>query len=278
MEKSGRPLTKEWNPSLGLAGARTDEVGEFEMAVPPGTYKVMAQKWIDPAHRWDSGMPWLPPLPREYGETVALYGTAQGIDVPSSEAMQLTLAPEGTGTVVLDLDFPNNEALLVASRGPVCADPVLRFTGWQGEFLREAIGLNRMPEGRTTIRQVPEGELHLAVFANDNLPGFGRTRATVRSDEMTSATMEIVAPWSNARHTPPQKLRPLYDKVQQNGWALEELINLEQTGLDQRNLFEGPAIPLDQLGDPESPVRLPDGKRVKMIDLLSVYGYRKLIR
>ena len=80
-----------------------------------------------------------------------------------------------------------------------------------------------MPGGRVTIEGLPEGELHVAVFANDNAPGFGAASVTTRTGESANLVIPIIASWSNAHHEPPDALKALVMEFEQGTLAPDVL-------------------------------------------------------
>ncbi|MFG0305539.1 MAG: carboxypeptidase-like regulatory domain-containing protein [Phycisphaerales bacterium JB040] len=227
--KSGVPFTRQ-DPEQSASQilfVQTDRDGlaRFE-DLPPGSYRVVAQAW--------EGAPSPFALLDPNGVEVHLRGVSRVFDVPESgenhdagrgedhhATIRLELAPPGTGVLEMDLRMPNDETLVVVSAAPMGADPVLGFAGWNGDFMRGMLGGNRMPAGRTRFTGLPEGEVHVGVFAGDNVPGFGA--ATVRIDPERVATLDVplVVMWASGVHSPPPALEPLAEKI--SGLAPEQM-------------------------------------------------------
>lgn len=214
--RSGVPLhEKEWRPLatadaermsggfLPLRFARLDEEGSFAFPdAPAGEYRLVAQSW--PAATALA----MHPLGNQ-GAELRLLGIAEGVKVVDGRATTVELFPAGTAT--LRLREPEGD-LIVVSRKPPAADPILGFNGWSGPFLAAALAVHRKAHGldETVIRGLPAGRVHLTVFANDNNPGFGAAEAELVADAETRVDIPaLVATWSNGITTPPKSLEPL---------------------------------------------------------------------
>ena len=209
-----QPSGRRKNRSEPVLHLDTDNKGRFRLEhVPPGVYRLIAQSWLD-AERIEQ-------LLERNGKRIELHGVAERVSIAAGQTTDVTLRPLGQGVLKIDQDLPNDETLLVLSTAPTRADPILGFAGWSGPFMQNMLGGNRMPAGETTVFGLPEGTIHLAMFAADSVPGWTVGSVEIRSD--VPATIEripFVCSWSNGRHEPPEELRPL----------VEELKALEETG------------------------------------------------
>lgn len=219
-QKSGVPVHKEtFRPftEAVLAGkgdllkdvvyAVTDSQGCFSFEkVPAGQYRLVAQSWRNAE-----------PFKGVFevnGMVIELCGTAEHIQVSTDSSLNVVITPLGTGVLQIDEKMPNDETLLVISTQPTRADPILGFAGWSGAFIQNMIGGNRMPDGKTTVYGLPEGEIYLAMFAADSVPGWTESQAQIKPDAVTILDyIQFVNSWSDSRHHPPEKLKPLVEEL-----------------------------------------------------------------
>ena len=186
----------------------TDTVGQFIFKdIPKGKYRLITQSW--------EAKPSVQNIFDRNSKEIILHGVAGEISVPSKEATNIKIVPQGTGVATLDEEFPNDDSLLLVSTKPLSADPILGFVSWRGPFLQNLIGANRMLSGFTKIRGLPNGTIHLSVFANDNNGGIGAGSVEAKSNESVKADyIPIVCSWSNGRHTPPKELEKIFEEVE----------------------------------------------------------------
>ncbi len=258
-----------------LLVAVTGDEGTFDISVPAGSYRLVAQRWQPPTQPWTGSLGEFDGLPH-FGPVVELFGTASGIEVPSDAATRIELRPPGSGTLTVTTNpRPGNDAtlLVIGTEAPLL-DPIFAFEGWRPPFLTNAIGMNRMPKGVTTFKNVPEGDIHLTAFANDNRPGFGCASANVGTGGSARVTVDLVAGWSDGRKTPPDRLRPLYDKAVANRWDLKELEPLA-TLIGEIEQRRGDSIveAIERHGGMEQMIGLPDGTSAPLPDALAVWAY-----
>lgn len=245
-----------------LATAITDQRGRFAFeGLPPGEYRLVAQKWVGPF----KGMFEI------HGTVIQLFGSAGQIRVPSTEAERVVLTPLGDGVLHLDQDVPNSETLLVLSTGAPAGDPILGFYGLGKAFLRNMIGTNRMPYGRTTVIGVPREEVHAFFFAADSAPGFAVQKFRVRGFERPQR-VPFVASWSDGRHEPPAKIRRTMEVMKKHGLRAAELLGVD-SNLSPQQRHEAHLRLADQL---DRKVELPDGHAATVGDLMAAESYAAL--
>ena len=202
-----RPFVEDKMDLKSLVVVTTDADGKFLLKdVPKGRYRVIAQSW--------PGAPSVLDILAKNGKEITLRGVQDNILVPSEKAKNIVIKPMGNCVVSLDEDFPNSDALLLVSTEPLSADPVLGFVSWQGPFLQNLIGANRMPYGVTKIDGLPAGKIHLSVFGNDNNGGIGAGSVVAKSGETVQAEfIPIVCGWSDGRHEPPEHLQQTFTEL-----------------------------------------------------------------
>lgn len=207
-----RPFTEavlagKGDPLKNIVYAVADEQGGFYFEkIPAGEYRLVAQSWKD-AEKFKG-------IFEINGKEIQLHGTAEHIQVSPDISPDIELRPLGTGVLQIDEQMPNDETLLVISTAPTQADPILGFAGWGGLFIRNMIGGNRMPGGKTTVYGLPEGKVYFAMFAADSVPGWTEGEAEIESNKTTVMDyIQFVNSWSNSRHEPPQRLRPLFEEI-----------------------------------------------------------------
>lgn len=269
-----RPFTEtEQFPQSGLVVSITDERGAFTFPdVPEGAYRLIAQSWLEKSEVVD-------PFDKN-GEEVLLHGILNSIEVDSNDIEQLEVRPLGTGILVLDEDLSG--ILMVISTEPVRADPILWFAGWTGPFLQNVIGASRMSSGKTTFYGLPEGTIHIALFAYDNNGGCGAGEAIVSKGQETEADyIPIVCGWSNGQHDPPEELLPVFEEFK---------VLLADGSFSYASFLTDHGIPLEAaagrgvsgLGDLiqhlDTEVRVPSGTVVRFADVQAAVNYVELQR
>lgn len=258
---------------MDIAFARTDETGRFQLSdVPEGEYRLLAQSWIDAP----------PPdtVLEVNGPIIHLRGAA-AVAVAAEEAAAVRIRPLGSATLVLGDHAANDETLLVLSTAPPRGDAALGLLAWPGPFLQSMIGFNRMPNGVTTVRGLPEGEIHVAVFSADNNPGFGSASLTLDIDKPMYLKIPFIAAWSDGIHQPPPALEELTSRV-------AEWTNAERTTAARQwaELFENPEGPdagitsrstaqaMSKAADRK--VEVAEGAGATLIDVLAALRYVSL--
>ena len=220
-QKSGSPICKDTfqllidafisreSNSRSLLYDVTNEQGEFSFEnIPEGEYRLIAQTWKDAKEIKD--------VFEKNGEIIELNGIAENIKAESGNMETVEIHPLGTGSLRIDEDLPNSETLLVISTKPTSADPILGFTGWGGDFVRNMLGGNRLLYGRTTVLGLPEGTIYVAMFAADSVPGWLDGKAEIKSNATTKLDyIPFVNSWSNSRHDPPEELLPVFEEAKE---------------------------------------------------------------
>ncbi len=207
-----RPFTEAFLAEKGdaakdIAYQVTDIQGSFSFEkTPAGEYQLLAQSW--------KNIEEFKGIFEKNGKEIELHGIAERIRVSAKTSPDIVLRPLGTGILQIDQDVPNDETLLVISTQPTRTDPILGFAGWGGAFMQNMIGGNRMPKGETTVYGLPEGKVYLAMFAADSVPGWTEGQADIKPNTTTILPyIPFVNSWSNSRHDPPQRLRPLFEEM-----------------------------------------------------------------
>jgi len=303
-----RPFTDEFaagRQALDLAYAVSDEQGRFRCEkLPAGRYRLVAQSWKDagpvkqrpknnlpvptpegegrgearPGKSGNRSSTGIKSLLEVNGETIELHGVAESVQVPSPAALEVVLRPLGTGVLKLDEKMPNDETLLVISTAPPRADPVLGFVGWGGGLMSKMIGANRMPRGKTTVRGLPQGKVHLVLFAADNSPGWGAGEAEIRPQSTTVAYVPVVAAWSDGHHDPPPRLAKLFAQMQtlmlEKDFSLQQILKLNGVQIKPgRGVWEGKQQIAPHLG---GRIELPNGGKALLGDVVAAARYVQL--
>jgi len=258
-----------------LASALTDEQGQFKFhGLSNGTYRLVSQSWKET------------PVARDLfavnGRDLVLHGVADSVRVPSPQALDVTLRPLGSASIILDEHFPNNDSLLLISPMPLTADPVLGFASWQGPFLQQAIGATRMPGGYTRIDGLPEDRIHLSVFASDNNGGLGEGWVEAKAEQiMIASSFPIVCGGSNGRHDPPlyligtySEMKDIISKLKKKQTLLpflKRLLAKEGVRVRRAKKTGSPLTPY--LKHLQVPVTLPSGAWVPFKDVLAAVQY-----
>ncbi|MFG0283563.1 MAG: hypothetical protein ACF8R7_04005 [Phycisphaerales bacterium JB039] len=250
-----------------IAFAVTGEDGSFSFgAVEPGEYRLLAQSWV--------GEPDPPGALEVNAKVVHVRGAAM-VELKPGEVERIEMRPLGSATLVLGDHAGNNETLVVVSTAPLRTDPILGFGGWVGPFLQSMAGFNRMPDGETIFRGLPEGEAHVAVFSADNIAGCGGATVTLDDDQPMWVKMPFVVSWSDGVHSPPPRLEELTK-------AIAELPPEERAALRERY---APELPPDLTAERllataskfrSEQVELPGGQRAAAIDVTTAIAYAAL--
>lgn len=190
--------------------AHTDAEGSFMFENAPGDrpIRLLAQQWSMPAQASK------PPKPIDInGSIIRLI--ASPVVVAEGAGEDVALRPVGTAVLKVTAEAANDETLGIVSTSATIADPILGFSGWGGQFMRDAIAWNRMPRGQTLFVGLPAGTVHIAVFSADNNPGFGQAlNVELREGHMTSVEIPWVASWSNGVHSPSPTIAEVRAKME----------------------------------------------------------------
>ena len=257
--------------ALDLAYSVTDREGRFEFqAVPPGEYRLVAQSWKDAKP--------IEGLLEVNSAEIVLHGVADHVKVvPETLSPPVTIGPLGTGVLRISEDIPNDETLLVISTAPLRADPILGFAGWGGPFLQQMIGGNRMPHGKTVVRGLPPGTVHVAAFAADNMPGFGAALAEIKPHSTTAVHIPLVASWSDGHHQPPERLAGLCEEVRslvnEKNMSVQDVLERHGIRLVQRGSWQAYQEMVQYLS---RDIELPTGSKVSFADFMAADRYVKL--
>lgn len=250
----------------------TDIDGAFQIdGLLEGTYRVIAQTWIGTE-------PAVHPFAKN-GPIVTLRGTADNISVPSDAARNLELRPLGTGTLVSMTGHQGRADLLFVSTAPPAGDPILGPLAFFGDFATHIIAYGHTDHGKLTVRGLPDTPVWYFLESYDNIPGSGGGRqVTIPPGGVVPVTDSMVAGWSNARHTPPQRLQPLMEEVKllekEEGFGI--VITLITGDPQHENLYLNTASLddyLSQYGDLQRIITLPSGTEATVADLLAVDWY-----
>lgn len=251
-----------------IAFVTTDDTGTFKVeSIPAGRYRLLAQSWIDQPD---------PDGVLEVNSKIVHVRGVAVIDLEAAEHEQIEIRPLGTATLIMGDHAPNDGTLVVVSTEPPRADPILAFAGWSGPFMQHMIAANRMPDGVTTFRGLPEGPVHLAIFSTDNVPATGAARVTLSKDWPMWIRIPFVAAWSDGVHEPPPHLEKLTNRIE--NLPMEDLVRLREQMMppdraEGRSLFAVIGAAARQLDDEFG---LPDGTTVRGADLMAAMGYASL--
>ena len=185
----------------------TDADGRFVFRQsPPGRFRLVAQRRPKVEKSPDDLF--------EYAtDEIELCGVVDDVEVPSSAARSLRITPLGNVTLRIEQPEGSSSDLMILSRAPLAADPILGFASWSGDFLRRAIAVNRPQDAKTTFHGLPNDVVYLAHFANDNNPGFSGGAIDVRTAAPGPTGLPVIASWSNGHKTPPPRLEALVEEL-----------------------------------------------------------------
>ncbi len=246
----------------------TGHDGGYKFSLPSGAYRLVAQAWDETPGQ----------VLGVNGADVRLFGVSGVVELDAGETERADLAPPGRCTLAVYAEAGNSDSVFIVSSEPTRADPILGFAGWRGPFIRSMLGGNRAPLGRTVFRGLPAGEVHVAVFSPDNLPGWGAASVTLKPDEPVEVDVPWIAAWSDAIQGPPADLRALTNRLaalteEARTEIMRSAINRAGITGDTRDMLGQMAALGSILLDP---VELPDGTRHPTGEVLAALAYAKL--
>lgn len=275
--KTGKPLVLPAYAAMtfdgGLPAApaivQTDADGQFQFTgVPPGQYRVIAQKWTGP---WKG-------LFEVHGTVIELFGSSAPIPIPPPEGLPqqaLVLTPPGEGIIQFDQQTNNDDTLLLLSASRPAFDPILGFHSLDSEFWLNLQGMNRMPRGRTTVIGAPDVPLYAFFFAADNSPGFALASIPPSGGELVRQEAEpFIAGWSNGRKTMPIPLQNLSEFLSRKQLSIDALLSIPDRTQDGGRPY---AERIQQLTRQLTRrIALPEDRVVRVGDLLAIEAWRRL--
>ncbi|MCP4453838.1 MAG: hypothetical protein GY809_20445, partial [Planctomycetes bacterium] len=271
VQETRRPISQAYlneETARELDFAVTDESGAFQFSqLPEGTYRLVAQSWEGQTHITS-------PLDKN-SRTIHLHGVAEFV----RPGQKVDIRPLGTGTLSMDR---GDATIVTFSTRPTRADPIMMFTGWGGEFMKNMVGGAHLLSGRNTITGLTQGTVHLAMFANDNAPAWAEAQVDIRPGQTTHLdAVTFVGTWSNCRYDPPAEIQPCFDMLKQLPKdQLQALVSSvsSQTGLDLQSARSKGLWYYMALAAPHlyKQVTLPNGQTVTVREFLSSLGYVEL--
>ncbi len=281
--ETGMPVVKgtyepfEWGKAqpdgtaVEMAITATDKKGKFRFEnVPDGKYRLIAQKWIGPYKG----------VFEVHGTVIQLMGVADNVVVPRpTEHYQalVALRPPGKGIVQFDQDVGNNETFMFLSLSPLEFDPVLAFDAMRGPFLRNLVGVNRMPSGKTTVIGAPDRPMYAFFFAADDSPGVAAVEVPASRFGLVRVGKEqFIAGWSDGRKTPPTKLAELMEFMDKHSLTARKVLDIPE--ISNATYKEYKARMKELSGQLHEEVELPEGRLVRIGDLLAVQAYRRMMK
>lgn len=279
--ETGMPVVKdtygpfEWGKAsedgkaVEMAITVTDEKGRFRFEnVPDGKYRLIAQKWIGPYKG----------IFEMHGTVIQLMGAADEVVVPRPSdhyQARVVLSPPGKGIVEFDQDVGNDGTFMFLSLAPLEFDPILVFDAMRGAFLRNLVGVNRMPLGKTTVIGAPDRPMYAFFFAADNSPGIAAVEVPPsRSGLVRVKKEQYIAGWSDGRKTPPPKLAELGEFMDKHSLTVRDVLDIPE--LSHATHKEYKARMKELSGQLHEEVELPEGRLVRVGDLLAVQYYQRL--
>lgn len=211
-----RPITEAYvaeqgEPRKEIAYAATDNNGRFSFdRVAQGEYRLVAQSWPDVKS--------IKGLFEVNAKVIKLHGIAEHIVVLPGSSRDVEIRPLGTSILEIDADVPNDDTMIVISTKPTRADPILGFAGWSGPFIKNMIGGNRMPGGKTIVYGLPKGKVYFAMFAPDIVPAWADGHVEIKPNATTVLDkVQFVNRSLNSRHYAPEKFQPLVEEFKSSG-------------------------------------------------------------
>jgi hypothetical protein len=247
----------------------TNKKGDFRFDnVPDGKYRLLAQKWIGPYQG----------VFKVHGTVIQLMGTAEDIVVPRPSDYQqalVVLQPPGRGIVQFDQDVGNSGTFMFLSTSPLEFDPILGLQAMGTPFLQRLIGVNRMPDGKTTVIGVPDKPLYAFFIAPDNSPGYAAIEVTASQSGLVRVLPEpFIAGWSDGRKDPPAKLAEIEELMAAKGLTVKQLLKIPDLSSANHKAYRERMQELAK--NLSRIVELPEGRTARVGDLLALDSYRQL--
>ncbi len=250
-----------------------DKNNQFSISLPEVEANLVAQRWVASEENWPnwsltvfSGLP-------KYGAQVELLGRLDSDELKNANGSTVTITPQGSATVRIK-NVPNEDLLIMISRGKPSLDRIYGWSGWQGAFLEEMIGFSWTVNGEAVFTNVPEGPVYICGFANDNRPGFASTSLECAEGGEYDVSLHIVAGWSNGWKLPPGDVKVVYDKIIENAWTMETFEDV----FSSLTLHPQPGDLINQMKDESfynEEVLLPDGSKARQGDVVTAFAYIK---
>ncbi len=240
--------------------------GSFQFEeVPVGEYRVFAQSW--------SGTEGLPALQGTTSQFVHLHGFAD-VEVKAGEQAIAWVRQLGNAVLKITTD-PEvyGDAYLLLSLEPTTGDPILGFSGWGPDFVSNVVGFTHMAQPNVTIYGLPDDRpIHVALFANDNLPGMG---AATFAAGAKNGTVPIYAAWSNGKHDPPARLKSLTDYLASSTLKPEDFLEPENEAPSSQRPRQATKQELVETirTNPDKMVDVPGHGTERLVDVLAAFAY-----
>jgi hypothetical protein len=251
-----------------IAFLRTDAQGRFRFeGVPAGEYRLVAQSWLraEPVAE----------ISAVNGSEITLHGVADRVVIEGESESTVDIRPLGDLTLQVSVKSANSDTLMMVSPRPLRADPILGFAGWGGPFCANWVAINRMPLGKTTIRGLPPGTVHIGLFANDNNPGWAGASAELRPGTETKVWLHFVASWSDGLQSPPPELTRLIARLMVNDirspGRVTQMLADDGVEVPKSQHFIGIMGFMGEHADRE--LTLPDGSTHRAGDVLAAAAY-----
>lgn len=278
--KTGIPLDQAAHQSIlenlnafkGFLFVRTDAAGRFCFTnIPPGTYRLVAQT-LPANDGFPQGDAILAPA-----EKVQFYGTAENIVVPSRTAHSISIHSIGSGTISFNQEFPDGSSVIVSTK-PLAGDPILGFLGWSDDFTSHIVGCGSVPHrGSITLTGLPERNLHVVIFVNDEILPFGAADYALLPK--TPQNIPIVSGSSESRHEPPPKIRHILDVMEAHKTTALDIIKPKPAPRPKNaDPIEYTRFLKAQLGPLDRVLILPNGEKATVADVYAADCYRNLLK
>ncbi len=263
----GRDETLQ-NGLPGFRHAMTSADGSFLLKnVPTGEWRLVAQEWIGADHV---------PTQQEEDRILQLHGVVNHVVVRDDEVTEVTIEPLGDKPVVLENDPMEGNAYVFLSAKAPFAEPIFGPLGWGDSFRSHIIGITHQGKPPLMVRGLPDSEVSVSVLNYDNNPGLGGTRFV--PGKSWKQTVPIYASWSNGYYTPPERLLPLVEYLDNTPQGFAKLVegNKEAFPFDltnpdnQRQLYNQ----LESLK--EKSIEVPGLGKQQVLDVLAARSYAEL--
>lgn len=207
----------------------TDIEGKFNLQLPLGKYRLVAQSWLDKRE--------IKRVLDDNGSRLRVDGVAEVEFDNEMEASEIVeIRPLGQASAKVSSQEASD--MLLVSANPLAGDPALGFMALTGDFWPGLLAGTAMERKDILISGLPPGDVQFFSFVNDNNGGMGGTLATLAEGQTTDVYVGVIAGWSNGHRTPPPALEDLTNYFLEDK---DEATRLDQTvrELQQKYMPEG---------------------------------------
>ena len=263
-------LSQNKDVAEDLVVQMTDDTGRFSFRdVPEGSYRLIAQTWVKNKASFE-----------HEGAVIKLMGTAEDIQVDSPDhdvKPRIALCPPPGVIFQIKTKLSHDEGLIFFSTSQPEFDAILGVHAPGDAFWKNITGFNRMPKGTTTALNASSNSNRSFAFimTNGNPEGFA-LKSINAIGNFRPAT--FIGPGANHKKSPPDELNELGQFLETHKLRTEDLLELPPVPADgdPKNEYEERMEAI--LSDLHRVIKLPEGRKARVGDLLAIQKYKELAK